>query len=169
MFISTEHAQHLSEALCDEVFEDIRSSERQRKWSLFALARFWLAVILEAPPSLTQLLERTRQHDPRGFLPEVAASAESFFQKCKNLSSDFFMVLYCRFVDQISPKAPKRYCHEVAHLQKRFSNVVVIDGSRLDKIAHRLKILWPEKAAVLPGCVLAVYDIFRGIATQLSP
>ena len=45
------HGQ-ITEALCDEVFQDIRTSERQRKWTLFALARFWLAVILEAPPSL---------------------------------------------------------------------------------------------------------------------
>jgi hypothetical protein len=39
--------------------------------------------------------------------------------------------------------------------------VEIFDGSRLDKIAHRLKILWPEKAAVLPGCLLAVYDIYE--------
>jgi hypothetical protein len=63
--------------------------------------------------------------------------------------------------------APKQYCRELAHLQKKFSSVEIFDGSRLDKIAHRLKILWPEKAAVLPGCLLAVYDIYRGIATQL--
>ena len=44
---------------------------------------------------------------------------------------------------------------------------MIFDGSRLDKIAQRLKILWSEKAAVLPGCLLAVYDIFRGIATQV--
>jgi hypothetical protein len=52
-------------------------------------------------------------------------------------------------------------------LLRDFEDVVLIDGSRLDKIAHRLKILHPEKAAVLPGCLLAVYDLFRGIATQL--
>ena len=35
------------------------------------------------------------------------------------------------------------------------------------KIAQRLKILWDERAAVLPGCLTAVYDLPRGIATQL--
>lgn len=159
--------KYLTEALCNEVFRDVRTTERQRKWSLFGLGRFWLDVILEPPPSLGQVLERTRRGDPRGLLPEVAASPEAFFQKCKGFSSAFFMALYTRFIGEVERKAPKQYCREVAHLQKRFSDVVIFDGSRLDKIAHRLKILWSEKAAVLPGCLLAVYDIFRGIATQL--
>jgi len=34
--------ENLSQALCDEVFKDVRTTERQRKWSLFLLARFWL-------------------------------------------------------------------------------------------------------------------------------
>lgn len=159
--------KHLTEALCKEVFRDVRTTERERKWSLFGLARFWLDVILEPPRSLSEVLERTRRGDPRGLLPEVAASPEAFFQKCKAFSSAFFMGLYTRFIAEVERAAPKQYCREVADLQKRFSDVVLFDGSRLDKIAHRLKILWSEKAAVLPGCLLAVYDIFRGIATQL--
>jgi len=158
--------KHVTEALCKEVFQDVRTTERERLWSLFGLARFWLDVILEPPPSLSQVLERTRRGDPRGLLPEVAASPEAFFQKCKGFSSAFFMGLYTRFIAEVEGAAPKQYCQEVAALQKKFSNVVIFDGSRLDKIAHRLKMLWSEKAAVLPGCVLAVYDIFRGIATQ---
>jgi len=159
--------EHISEAMCAEVFEELRTNERQRKWSLFALARFWLAVILEPPPSLNQLLERVRRIDPRGFLPAVEASAESFFQKCKTFSSTIFRGMYCRFMAAVLPRAPRVYCQELSHLQKKFTTVVAIDGSRLDKIAHRLKILWREKAAVLPGCLLAVYDLFRGVATQL--
>ena len=159
--------EHVSKALCDEVFRDLRTTERERKWSLFGLARFWLVVILDAPPSLSQLLERTRRAGLAGFLPQVAASSEAFFQKCKSFSVEFFMALYARFIGELLPKAPKRYCQELAHLQKKFSEVVAIDGSRLDKIAHRLKILQGEKAVILPGCLLAVYDVFRGIATQL--
>ncbi len=159
--------EHITESLCDEIFEDVRTRERQRKWSLFALARFWLAVILDPPTSLTQLLERTRRLSPKGFLPQVAASAESFFQKCKALSSSFFMALYHHFIERVLPEAPTAYCQEVAYLQERFADVLVIDGSRLDKIAHRLKIFWSEEAAILPGCITAVYDLFRGIATQL--
>lgn len=159
--------EHISEALCEEIFQNLRDNERERKWSLFALSRFWLAVTLEAPPSLSQLLERTRQGDPRGFLPLVEASAEAFFQKCKGFSYGFFMALYNHFIDKVLPKAPKRYGQKVEHLQKKFSELLVIDGSRLDKIAHRLKILWLEEAAILPGCLTAVYDLFRGISRQL--
>lgn len=158
----------ITEALCAEIFQDVRTTERERKWTLFALARFWLAVILDPPRSLSQLLEQTRRYDDaKNFLPRVEASAESFFEKCKNLSHDFFAILYSRFLDGVLPKAPKAYCEEICHLEGRFSDIVAIDGSRLDKIAHRLKILWDEKAAVLPGCLTAVYDLPRGIATQL--
>jgi hypothetical protein len=158
---------HVTESLCLEVFREIRTTERQRQWTLYALARFWLAVILEAPRSLSQLLERARGPDPRGFLPQVAASAESFFEKCKAFSSGFFMGLHCRFVEQVLPIAPKQYAGEVAHLQEKFSDIVIMDASRLDKVLHRLKILWSEKAAVLPGCLLAVYDLYRGIVRHL--
>src|SRR6266498_3866817 len=48
---------HLAKALCEEAFRDVRTTERQRKWTLYALARFWLAVIFEAPRSLSQLLD----------------------------------------------------------------------------------------------------------------
>ena len=160
------HGQ-ITETLCDEVFQNVRTTERQRKWTLFALARFWLAVVLEPPRSLSELLERTRSRDPKGILPAVSASAESFFEKCKNLSSEFFMALYHHFLEKVVEKAPKLYCQEVSHLDKKFSGLLAIDGSRLDKIAHRLKILWNEEAAILPGCLTAVYDLYRGIATEL--
>lgn len=159
--------KELSESLCEEVFQDLRTGERERQWSLFALARFWLAVILDAPKSLSQLLARMRGDDPTGFLPQVSASSEAFFQRCKSLSSAFFMALYARFISNVEAKAPRRYCQDLQHLLEKFSDVSVIDGSRLDKIAKRLKILHDEKAAILPGCLLAVYDLFRGIATQL--
>lgn len=159
--------EHLTEALCAQVFQDIRTSERERKWSLFAIARFWVAVVLAAPPSLSHLLEQTRGGAPLGLLPQVVASAESFFQKCKALSALFFTALYHRFVEQILPQAPRQYAQEVGHLAESFSDVLIIDGSRLDKIAHRMKILWAEKAAVLPGCLMVTYDLFRGFARQL--
>ena len=72
------------------------------------------------------------------------------------------------FVRKILPDAPPTYAEEFSHLRDRFSNLLLIDGSRLDRIAHRLKILWKEKAVVLPGCLTAVYDVSRGLAVQLS-
>ena len=159
--------ENLSESLCELVFREVRDAERERKWSLFSLARFWTAVVLKAPPSLTQFLEEARGPDPLGFLPQVEASSESFFTKCKAMSSKFFMAVYAHFVEKVLPKAPVRYARKFAALRKRFPEIQIIDASRLDKIAHRLKILWNEEAAVLPGCMTAVYDLFRGIATEI--
>lgn len=158
---------HVSEALCAEVYGELRTTERERKWSLFALSRFWLAVILDAPPSLSHLLQSMRGRQKEGFLPEVSASAESFFMKCKDLSPVFMAEVHRRFTERVLPEAPKRFAGAVAHLGKKFHDIVVIDGSRLDKIRHRLKLLWEEKAVVLPGCILAVYDLFRGITRQV--
>ena len=47
---------HLDESLCEEVFDEVRDKERQREWTLFLLAKFWIAVVLEAPPALSHVL-----------------------------------------------------------------------------------------------------------------
>ncbi len=159
--------EHLDEAMCDQVFLEVREKERQREWTLFFLARFWIDVILEAPPALRHLLERTRFGDGTGLLPCVGASDEAFSQRCKTLSSRFFGILYFEFIERLIREAMPCYTSKLEGLRNRFTNVFVIDGSRLDKIAHRLKILWNEKAAVLPGCITALYDLFRGVAPQI--
>ena len=159
--------EHVTEAFCAEVYADVRTTERERKWTLYALSRFWLAAVLEAPPSLSNLLHSMRGREKEGFLPEVSASAESFFMKCKGFSPVFMAEVHRRFIEQVLPLAPKCYAGAVAPLQEKFTDVLVIDGSRLDKVRHRLKILWGEKAAVLPGCILAIYDLFRGITRQV--
>lgn len=158
---------HVTEAFCAEIFGELRTTERERKWTLYALSRFWLAVILKAPASLSHLLQLMRGRELEGWLPEVSASAESFFMKCRDFSHVFMAEVHRRFIERVLPDAPRCFASEVAHLQKKFTDVVVIDGSRLDKVRHRLKILWEEKAAVLPGCILAVYDLFRGITRQV--
>jgi len=63
---------------------------------------------------------------------------------------------------------PPRYAAEVAPVRARFTALVILDGSRLAAIAHRLKLLWNERAVVLPGCLLGVYDVGRGLCRQLS-
>ena len=160
----------LDESLCEEIFNDLREKERNRKWSLFTLARFWTAVVLDAPPALTQALERSRGVYRSGcaLFPNVDASNAAFFEKCKNFNGVFFEALYSSFIAKIRDKAPATYAAEFEHLQERFSNVLLIDGSRLDRIAKRLKILRNEKAVILPGCLTAIYDVFRGLAVQLS-
>ena len=118
--------ENLSEALCEVVFREVRTTERERKWSLFSLARLWTAVVLEAPPSLTQLLHQARRPDPLGLLPQVEASSGSFFQKCKALSSEFFMVLYSHFVEKVLPQAPVSYAKKFCRLRKKFPEIQIM-------------------------------------------
>jgi hypothetical protein len=62
---------------------------------------------------------------------------------------------------------PPRYAAEVAPVRERFAALVIVDGSRLAAIAHRLKLLWNERAVILPGCLLGVYDVGRGVCRHL--
>jgi hypothetical protein len=38
----------------------------------------------------------------------------------------------------------------------------------LDAVAKRLKLLWDVRARVLPGCLTAFYDLYRGIVRHLA-
>lgn len=158
---------HIDEPLCNAVFQNVREKERQRDWTLHVLSRFWLSVIINAPPALSHLLEKTRSGDGTGLLPCVGATDEAFYQRCKTLSSTFFATLYSEFISRIEKEALPCYVMKLSGLRGRFRSVRVIDASRLDSIRHRCKILWKEKAVVLPGCLTAVYDLFTGIASEI--
>lgn len=158
---------HITGALCGAAFKKVRSKERQRRWSLFALVRFWTAVILRAPASLSDALSQMREgREP--WVPRIQATDEAFFQRCRDLSWKFFREVFYRFVERLVGGVQPRFCGPVASLRERFTDVVAIDGSRVAAIAHKLKILWHERAVVLPGCLLAVYDLFRGIPRVLE-
>ncbi len=158
--------RYVDEALCEEVFRWKRRTERERRWTLYLLVRFWTAVVVRAPVSLTQILEEgEREGDPE--IPLLPSTPEGFFQRCRTLSSRFFAELFRRFVPRILSQAEPCYARELKGLRKRFPEVWVVDGSRLDAIAHRLKILRDVRSAVLGGAVVAFYDLFRGIARIL--
>jgi len=76
--------KHLTEALCAEVFQAVRTTEREREWSLFALGRFWTAVTLQTPSSAGQAIDQARTGG-NGLLPEVPATASAAFQRFKTL------------------------------------------------------------------------------------
>jgi hypothetical protein len=156
----------VTKPLCNEVFDGVRTTERRRKFSLHALFYFWTSVVLRAPPALTLAFEEAKVGaDP--LVPRLTGSLGAFFDRCKTLHYGFFMGLYHRFVDLVTEEIPGHFGGGVAHLRETFSTISIIDGSRCDKIAHRLKILRNVRAAVLPGCLTAVYDLFRGFATRL--
>ena len=157
---------HITPALCRAAFGRVRRTERQRVWTLTALVQFWVAVILRAPRALSQALaDGLEQREP--LFPRVSATPEAFFQRCRDLRPAFFVEVFERFTARVLPAVPPRYAAEMAAVQARFSAVVVFDGSRLAAIARRLKLLWGERAVVLPGCLLGVYDLGRGLCRAL--
>jgi hypothetical protein len=158
---------HITAALCQTVFHAVRITERQRLWTLEALVQFWLAVIVRAPRALSQALYETLEgREP--LFPVVQASPEAFFERCQTLRPAFFAAIFTRFTARLLRAVPARYAADLAPLQARFAGLCVVDGSRLAAIAHRLKLLWPERAVVLPGCLLAVYDVGRGLCRTLA-
>jgi len=159
--------EHLTASLCQTVFAQTRTTERARKWTLQALAEFWTAVILRAPQSLPHALEEAAVGTGTGW-PAVQASPEAFFERCQSLPWRFFAKLYEAFVAQVLPKARPCYAQPLQSLRQHFPDVWVVDGSRLDAVAHRLKLLRDVRACVLPGCLTAFYDLYRGIARHLA-
>ncbi len=158
--------EHITSALCRAVFHRVRQTERQRAWTLHALVEFWTAVILRAPKALSQALADARdERDP--VFPRIEATPEAFFQRCRDLRPAFFAEVFDRVTTRLVDAVRPRYAADLAPLWPRFAAVVVFDGSRLAAIAHRLKLLWNERAVVLPGCLLGVYDLGRGLCRAL--
>jgi len=75
--------------------------------------------------------------------------------------------VFGRFTARLVEAVPPRYAAGVALVPARFTDILLLDGSRLAAIAHRLKLLWRERAVVLPGCLLGVYNLGRGLCRQL--
>jgi len=159
---------HITASLCQTVFATVRRTERQRRWTLELLIQFWLAVVLRAPRALSHALAETLPAWTDPLFPQVAASPEAFFQRCRTLRPAFFREVFARFTAQLLAAAPARYRADLAALQGRFAALCVVDGSSLAAIAHRLKLLWAERAVILPGCLLAVYDVGRGLCRVLA-
>lgn len=158
--------EHLTAPLCHAAFKRVRRTERQRAWTLNALVQFWTAVVLRAPTALSQALADSLEGREAMF-PRIQASPEAFFQRCRDLRPAFFVEVFDRFTARLSDAVPPRYAADLAPLYGRFAAVVVLDGSRLAATARRLKLLWNERAVVLPGALLGVYDLGRGLCRAL--
>lgn len=157
--------RYVTEALCRSVFNKVRDRERQRKWTLYALISFWTEVIIRAPKALSHALAACAE-GVAGW-SQVRASPEAFFQKNTNMRPAFFREIFQRFLPLILPEAELAFCTERQRLYQHFKEVWVIDGSRLAAVWHRLKMLWNVPHVVLPGALLAVYDLRRGILRVL--
>lgn len=158
--------KHLTESLCEGVFSETRVRERERLWDLYALAKFWANIVLRSPGSLTQALEEAGRGG--GMWPPIQGSSQAFFRRSKVLKWKFFAAIYHRFVCSLTATTPPCFAGEFAFLRKDFPEVWIVDGSRLDAVAHRLKIAWDVRSPLLPGCLLAFYDLFRGYPRLLG-
>ena len=159
---------HLTPALCEAVFQRYRSTERTRKWTFYAVNLFWAAMIVRHPPSIQHGLDQTRKGRGRDQLwPRVMAAPQAFFQKAQGLRPSLFKATYDAFTRRILPKARPAYASWLGRVRERFPEILIVDGSRLDAIAHRLKLLRVERAQVLPGCLTVFYDLFRGITRHV--
>jgi len=157
--------EHLTAAVCASVFDAERITERRRVWTLEKLAEFWTAVILRAPQSLKQALEEARGGE--GGFTDVGSSDQAFFARCQDLRPEFFQGLFEAFTKRVLEKEPPSFQEDLREVGSRFAGLWVVDGSGLDAIAHRLKVLWDERAVVLPGSITAFYDLFQGVPRVL--
>lgn len=78
-----------------------------------------------------------------------------------------FLEVYKAFVESIPPKAPKTYASWMAGLRKQFAEVLLVDGSTLDAVAHQLKMLRPHRRVVPGGCLQVYYDLWRGMPRRV--
>jgi hypothetical protein len=79
-----------------------------------------------------------------------------------------FANLHRAFLTQILPQAQPVYAAPGHPVRERFQEVWIVDGSRLDAVARRLKWLWDVRAQVLPGCLTAFSELSRGIVRHLA-
>jgi hypothetical protein len=158
--------RHLTGALSEKVFDAVRRGERRRLWPLGVLAEFWTAVILRAPPSLTHAL--VEASGGKGGYPDTGGSSQGFFERCRTLSWEFFAALFDAFQAAVVKEEPAYFGGRHASLLQRFAGLYVLDGSTLDQVARRLRILWQDRRVVLPGSIVALYDVARGCLAKLD-
>jgi hypothetical protein len=159
--------EHLTEALCEEVFEGVRTRERRRSLGLTTLAKFWTEVVLRAPPSLTQALAEAEGRAGTAY-PPMPVSDQAFFQRCEGMDPEFFRRVFEAFRARLEQAEPARYASEHAQVAARFGGRIwAVDASSLDPVARRLKVLWRDRRVPVPGMVIAFQDLLRATPARL--
>ena len=159
--------QHLTESLCEEVFAATRENERQRKWTLFALVWFWIALLQSRYSSRTRALLEARAGTSPLF-PPVDATPEAFFQKVQDVRPVFFQNVFRAYTERLKPDAVASFETELPLNATAFPNVFAMHGSRLEKVGRRLKVERKTTKAIIPGSMEAVYyDLRRRLLHEL--
>lgn len=157
--------RHLTAAVCSEVFETLRDQERSRLWTLEAMLDFWTAVVIRAPKSLREALDECFAAE--GGYPDAGGSRSSFFERAQTLRWHFFRGVFDRFISSLLADCPRTYEQATQAALPAFPEVWVADGSALARVARRLKAVRSVKEIVVPGSIIALYDLFRGIPRRV--
>jgi len=157
---------HLTAEVCHEVFEATRDQERQRKWTLSTLLRVWMGLLQNPMLSQTEAVAACSSGEHPLF-PKVEASSESFFQRIASLRPTFFRNLFLRFTLAIQSELSSNFEADLSVDAKKFSEIYVVDGSRLAKVGRVLKVARKTTKAIIPGSMEALYDLRRGCLKDL--
>lgn len=156
----------LTSSLCEGVFAETRIAERRRKWTLFAMIWFWIALLQSRYTSQTRALLETLSGSSTLF-PSVDAKPSAFFQKVKNTRPEFFRNLFHSFTESLQAIATACFETQLQISESAFPHILALDGSRLAKVARMLKVAQGTAKAIIPGSMEAVYDLRRGILHDL--
>jgi Transposase DDE domain len=157
--------KYLTESMCQEVFAATRKRERQRKWTLYAMVWFWLALLQSRYASQTRGLLEARAGSK--LFPPVDATPEAFFQKAQSVRPAFFQNVFRAYTAELKAEAPPSFERELPIDRRVFPEVYALDGSRLAKVARKLKVARKTTRAIIPGSMEAVYDLRRGLLHEL--
>jgi hypothetical protein len=158
--------KHLTPAVCQEIFEQTRDRERQRKWSLYALLRTWTGLLQTDLESQTQAIE-SYCGTGHPLFPNVKASPESFFMRIQQVRPAFFRNLFNHFTQAIKGEFPGNFEVDSEVSENKFSHVYSIDASRLERVEKRLKILRNVHQPIIPGSLQGAYDLRNGCLKAL--
>jgi hypothetical protein len=158
--------EHVTSALCNEAFHKLRDRERVRKWSLELLVKFWLAIVLHAPRSLRAALAEAKL--PGSAFPSISAADSTFFDHSQHWGWRLFREVFRGFLRSAVPKARRGYQKKLRKMLPAFREVWVVDGSGLDRVARRLGVTRNVRQVLIPGSVIAYYDVFRGVLRSLD-
>jgi len=139
--------KHLTESLCEQVFQSNRTTEREREWSLFALGRFWTAVAIQGPESLGQAFAQARA-GLNGLLPEVTTTDGGSFQRFKTFHWRFFHALYYAFTQRLLGEAQPVFAGQALPEARRG---IFQHGRRRTSAARRSSAQrWSERSRAQP-------------------
>jgi hypothetical protein len=158
---------HWTASMGQPVFAQTRTTARARQWPLAALAAFWTAVLLRAPQSLPHAWEAAATRPGAGW-PAVPARPEAGCERCQSLPWRVCAPRDAAVVDPGWPDARPCAAPPVQALRQHLPDGWVVEGSRLDAVAHRRKLRRAGRAGILPGGRTAFSALSRGSAHPLG-